>query len=251
MRQRGWLRTSNPTLREGFFEQEAASANPMTLTGAIGKTFTLIGLVLVTAVIGWMFPSMPMLFGSLVGGFVLALVTCFKREWSPVTAPLYALVEGLFVGVVSWVATESLAKTAYANAVPIAVMGTLFTFVVMLSLYATRIVRVTETLRGVIIGATAAVMVTYLFSWVASIFWPNVWNLPIYQSGWAGIGFSIVVIAIAAMNLLLDFDFIEKGVQNRIPKYMEWFAGFGLLVTLVWIYIEILRLLMKLAGSRN
>lgn len=223
----------------------------MTLTGTIGKTFALIGLVLVTAVIGWMFPSIPMLIGSMILGLILAIVTCFKREWAPVTAPLYALVEGIFVGVVSWVATQALAKTAYANAVPIAVMGTLFTFLVMFTLYATRIVKVTETLKGVIVGATAAVAVTYLFSWIASIFWSNVWNLPIYQSGPIGIAFSVIVIAIAAMNLLLDFDFIEKGVQNRVPKYMEWFAGFGLLVTLVWIYIEILRLLMKLAGSRN
>ena len=238
-------------MREEAFEgREFAvpSANPMTLTGTIGKSFILIALTMATAVIGWMNPSYPLLIGSMVGGLVVALVTVFKKEWSPFTAPIYALLEGLFVGVVSAVVTVALAKTAYANAVPIAVMGTLFTFAVMLALYGTRVVRVTDTLRGVIMGATAAVAITYLFSWVASIFWSGVWDMPIYQSGFVGIAFSVIVIAIAAMNLLLDFDLIENGVKNRLPKYMEWFAGFGLLVTLVWLYIEILRLLMKLAN---
>jgi uncharacterized YccA/Bax inhibitor family protein len=245
------FRTSNPTMREEVFEGQGipvASSDPMTLIGTIGKSFVLIVLTMVTAVIGWMNPSMPLLIGSAIGGLILALVTAFKMDWSPFTAPVYALVKGLFVGIVSAVVTVALAKTAYANAVPIAVMGTLLTFAVMLGLYASRVIRVTDTLRGVIMGATAAVFVTYLFSWVASIFWPQVWNLPIYQSGWVGIAFSVIVIVIAAMNLLLDFDLIEKGVQNRLPKYMEWYAGFALLVTLIWLYIEILRLLLKLAN---
>jgi uncharacterized YccA/Bax inhibitor family protein len=247
------FRTSNPTMREEVFEGQGVpieSADPMTLTGTIGKSGILIALTMVTAVIGWMNPSMPLLIGSVVGGLVLAIVTAFKKEWSPVTAPLYALVEGFFVGILSAIVTVALAKTAYANAVPIAVMGTLMTFAVMLGLYASRVIRVTDTLRGVIMGATAAVFVTYLFSWIASIFWSQVWDLPIYQSGWIGITFSVIVIAIAAFNLLLDFDLIENGVKNRLPKYMEWYAGFGLLVTLIWLYIEILRLLMKLANNR-
>jgi uncharacterized YccA/Bax inhibitor family protein len=250
---RNIFRTSNPTMREEIFDGQGVpveSADPMTLTGTIGKAGILIALTMVTAVIGWMNPSMPLLIGSAIGGLVICLVTVFKKEWSPVTAPLYALVEGLFVGVVSGVVAAALAKTAYANAVPIAVMATMLTFAVMLGLYATRIIRVTETLRGVIVGATIAVFVTYAFSWIASIFWSQVWNLPIYQSGWAGITFSVVVIAIAAMNLLLDFDLIENGVKHRLPKYMEWYAGFGLLVTLIWLYIEILKLILKLANNR-
>jgi uncharacterized YccA/Bax inhibitor family protein len=246
------FRTSNPTMREGVFDaQEQASANPMTLTGTIGKSFILIVLTMVTAVVGWVNPSMPLLYGSMIGGLVVALATAFKPNWSPFTAPLYALIEGLFVGVVSSVVTVMLAKTAFANAVPLAVMGTMVTFAIMLGLYATRIVRVTETLRGVIVGATIAVMATYALSWLASIFWSGVWDMPIYGSGWAGIAFSVVVIAIAAMNLLLDFDLVERGVKNRLPKYMEWYAGFALLVTLVWLYLEILRLIMKIAGGRN
>ena len=245
------FRTSNPTMREEVFEGQGltvASADPMTLTGTIGKSFVLIALTLVTAVIGWMNPSYPLLIGSMVAGLVIAIVTAFKKEWSPFTAPLYALVEGLLVGVLSGVVTVMLAKTAYASAVPIAVAGTLVTFVVMLTLYSTRVIRVTETFKGVIMGATAAVFLTYALSWIASIFWSGVWDIPIYGSGWVGIGFSVLVIGIAAMNFLLDFDLIEKGVQNKLPKYMEWYAGFALLVTLIWLYIEILRLLLKLAN---
>jgi uncharacterized YccA/Bax inhibitor family protein len=233
---------------EAFQGYTAVGGGVMTLTGTIGKSFILLALLLATAVIGWMNPSMPLLIGSAIGGIVIALVTVFKKEWSPFTAPAYALVEGLFVGSLSAIVTLALAKTSYGNAVPLAVLGTMLTFGVMLALYATRVIRVTETFRTVVIGATIAVFITYAASWLLSIFWSGVWDMPIYGSGWAGILFSVLVIGIAALNLALDFDLIENGVGAKAPKFMEWYAGFGLLVTLVWIYLEILRLIMKLAN---
>jgi uncharacterized YccA/Bax inhibitor family protein len=245
----GIFRTSNPTMREEAFQgYTAVGGGVMTLTGTIGKSFILLALLLATAVIGWMNPSLPLLIGSAIGGIVIALVTVFKKEWAPFTAPAYALVEGLFVGSLSAIVTLALAKTSYGNAVPLAVLGTMLTFGVMLTLYATRVIRVTETFRTVVVGATIAVLITYAASWLLSIVWPGVWDMPIYGSGWAGIAFSVLVIGIAALNLALDFDLIETGVGVKAPKFMEWYAGFALLVTLVWIYIEILRLITKLAN---
>lgn len=242
------FRTTNPTMKAEVFENETLThGEPMTLSGTIGKAGMLLVLLMMGASVGWVMPNIIAFFVCLAVGFLLALAVTFKKEWSPVAAPVYALVEGYFVGTLSVIVTAMLEKTAYGNAVPLAIFGTMITFAVMLGLYVTRIIRVTETLKSVIIGATAAVFITYLGSWIMSMFLPKVWELPIYGNGWIGIGFSVFVIALAAFNLLLDFDLIEKGVENRAPKYMEWYAGFGLLVTLVWLYIEILRLIMKLA----
>lgn len=242
------FRTSNPTMKEEVFQNETlTSGEPMTMSGAIGKTGILLVLLLMTACIGWVMPNMTAFFVTMAAALVLAIVMWFKHEWAPVIAPAYALIKGYFVGAFSFIVAAMLADTSYGNAVPLAIFGTMITFAIMLALYAGRVVRVTETLKSVIIGATLAVMITYGASWVMSIFFPNVWNLPIYGNGWIGIGFSVFVIALAAFNLLLDFDLIETGVNSRAPKYMEWYAGFGLLVTLIWLYIEILRLIMKLA----
>ncbi|MBL8060208.1 MAG: Bax inhibitor-1/YccA family protein [Chthonomonas sp.] len=250
--ERSMFRTSNPAMNEGVFEHPVMeSADPMTLAGTIQKTGFLLLMLLATAGAGWMFPSYAGLIGGVIVAIILGFVIGFKAHLAPVLAPAYALVEGYVVGVISFIAASSLAKTAYAGAVPIAVAGTMVTLAVMLTLYATRIIRVTETMRSVIIGLTAAVALLYLFSFVVGLFAPAfVSAFPIYQSGLIGIVFSVIVIGIAAFNFLLDFDLIERGVGNRAPKYMEWYAGFGLLVTMVWLYIEILRLLMKLANNR-
>lgn len=242
------FRTTNPTMKEEVFTGQAIeSGPPMTMAGAIGKSSILLVLLLITAPIGWVFASMPLLIGSAIGGLVLALAIGFKPNWAPIAAPIYALIEGLFVGSMSFVFSTMLVETAFPNAVPLAVMGTIVTFGVMLGLYATRIIKVTQQLKSIIIGATAAIMITYFASWVLSIFFADIWNMPIYGSSWIGIAFSVLVIGIAAFNLLLDFDLIETGVNSRAPQYMEWYAGFALLVTLIWLYIEILRLISKIA----
>ena len=250
--ERNMFRTSNPAMNEGVFEHPAMeSADPMTLNGTIQKTGLLLLLLLPTAVMGWMFPSYVGMIGSFVGALILGLVIGFKPETAPVLSPIYAIVKGYMVGAISLIASVALAKTQYAAAVPIAVAGTIVTLGVMLTLYSTRVIRVTETMRSVIIGLTAAVALLYLFSFVIGLFSPAfVASFPIYRSGPIGIAFSVIVIGIAAFNFLLDFDLIERGVENRAPKYMEWYGGFGLLVTMVWLYIEILRLLMKLGSNR-
>ena len=246
------FRTSNPAMNESVFGHPVMeSADPMTLTGTIRKTGLLLVMLLATATLGWMFPSYGGLIGAVLVAIVLGFVIGFKAHLAPILAPVYALVEGYVVGVISVVTAKSLATTAYAGAVPIAVAGPLITLGVMLTLYATRVIRVTEKMRSVIIGLTAAVVLLYLFSFVVGLFAPAfVSAFPIYSSGPVGIAFSVIVIGIAAFNFLLDFDLIERGVGNRAPKYMEWYAGFGLLVTMVWLYIEILRLLAKLANNR-
>lgn len=239
-------------MNESVFEHPVMeSTDPMTLSGTIQKTGLLLVMLLATAAMGWMFPSYGGLIGGVLVTIVLGFVIGFKAHLAPVLAPIYALIEGYVVGVISIMTATSLARTAYAGAVPIAVAGTMITLGVMLTLYATRIIRVTETMRSVIIGLTAAVVLLYLFSFVVGLFAPAfVSAFPIYSSGPVGIAFSVIVIGIAAFNFLLDFDLIERGVGNRAPKYMEWYAGFGLLVTMVWLYIEILRLLAKLANNR-
>lgn len=240
------FRTSNPTMKEKFFTRDAAYSGPtMTLRGTIGKSFLLFAILLVSAVVGWQIANPVVIIGTAILGLILAIVVSFKREWSPVLAPIYAIVEGVFVGGVSSWYTVAFAKN-YPTIVPMAVLGTLGVFGIMLTLYGTRIIKVTETFKMVVIGATLAIGVTYLISWGLSLFIPGVWNMPIYGSGLIGIAFSVIVIIIAALNFALDFNLIEEGVQSGAPKYIEWFAGFALLVTLVWLYLEVLRLLSKL-----
>ncbi|MBS1714453.1 MAG: Bax inhibitor-1/YccA family protein [Armatimonadetes bacterium] len=244
------FRTQNPTLKSRIFE-EASGSGVMTLGGTMVKTGLLLLLLIVGAVVGWMSQSIVLLIAGVVGGLILAVMTSFKREWSPVTAPLYAVVEGLAVGTISVVYNANMAKTQYAGAVPLAILGTFVVLGVMLALYATRIIKVTQTFMAVVAGATLAIGITYLFTWIGGMFFKGLFSLPIYQSGPIGIGFSAFVIVLAALNLAMDFQVVESGVQSRAPKYMEWYAGFGLLVTLVWLYLEILRLMSKLAGSRR
>lgn len=186
----------------------------------------------VTAMPGWLLPV-------LLVGFVIAMVTIFKPKVSPYTAPLYAAVEGLVLGAIS-----HLYEARYEGIVLQAVMLTGGVFVIMLGLYSKRIIKVDDRLRKGIFAATGAVMVVYLISMVMRLFGAEI---PfIHEASPIGILFSLVVVGIASANLLLDFDLIEKGVENGAPKWMEWYAAFGLLVTLVWLYLELLRLLSKL-----
>jgi uncharacterized YccA/Bax inhibitor family protein len=244
------FRSNNPTLKEKVFRSQSQAGlaqGEMTLNGTVGKTGILLLLLIATATIGWASANPVLAIGGLLLGFGLAMVICFNPSFAPVGAPIYALLEGLAVGAISRWYNESYAKGQYTGMVPIAVMGTLFTLGVMLALYRSRVIRVTETFRMVIIGATAAIAVTYLATILLSLFGASVWNMPIYQASPIGIAFSAFVIVIAALNLCLDFNTIEAGIEARAPKYMEWYAGFGLLVTLVWLYLEILRLLSKLS----
>ncbi len=243
---------SNPVMREGYFDGEYGGANvaPMTLEGTVKKIGILFALVLGSAIVGWVIPNQAAMIACWIATIVLSLIICFKPTTAPMLAPFHALTMGYGVGVLSLVTTELMKGTKMEGlGVPVAVGGTLVTFGVMLFLYAKRILRLNETWKNVIMGVTAAIMITYLFVGVASFAFPKwVGGLAIFGNGPIGIGFSIFVIGLAAFNYLLDFDMIDKGIENRAPKHMEWYGAFALVFTTIWLYLEILRLMRKLSS---
>lgn len=244
------FRMNNPTMQDRIFQGQAESvesSEAMTLNGTIGKTAILLALLVATAAVGWSVASPALALVGIVAGFGLALAISFKPTFAPIGAPIYALLKGLAVGAISKWYAVAYAASKYSGIVPLAVLGTLATLGVMLLLYRTRVIRVTQTFAMVVAGATIAIAITYLGTLVLGLFGANVGNLPIFGAGPIGIGFSVFVIVLAALNLALDFHVIETGVESGAPKHMEWYAGFGLLVTLVWLYLEMLRLLSKLA----
>jgi uncharacterized YccA/Bax inhibitor family protein len=180
---------------------------------------------------------------GLIGGFICAMVTIFKKEWSAVTAPIYALLEGLFLGGVS-----ALLDLRYPGIAMQAVGLTFGTLFVLLLAYRSGLIHVTQKFRLGVVAATGGIMVFYLLQMLLGFFGMRFTS--INGAGPIGIGFSLIVVGVAALNLVLDFDFIEQGVQAGAPKYMEWYGAFGIMVTLVWLYLEILRLLSKMR-SRN
>ncbi len=245
------IKTSNPALSENVFrDQPLSREGAMTLDGTVNKTAILLLCAVATAAYAWhVFMQnrsgvsvMPLLWGGLIGGFIFALITIFKNEWAPVTAPIYSLLEGLVLG--------SLSAVFELRFPGIAMQSVAMTFgvlLVMLFAYRSHLIPVTQKLRLGIIAATGAIALFYIAEIVLSFF--GIQFASINGSGPIGIGFSIVVVAIAALNLVLDFDFIESGVQAGAPKYMEWYGAFGLMVTLVWLYLEILRLLSKIRSN--
>jgi uncharacterized YccA/Bax inhibitor family protein len=253
------LKTSNPALGENTFRGMtgggygglADAADRMSLNGTVNKTGILLVCALATAAFTWhtflqsrdMAEVAPLMIGGLLGGFVFAMITVFKKEWAPVTAPIYALLEGLALGGIS--AAFDLRYPGIAIQAVGLTFGTLF---VLLIAYRSGLIPVTQKLRMGIVAATGGIMVFYLVQMLLGFF--GIQFVSINGSGFIGIAFSLFVCAIAALNLVLDFDFIEKGVQFGAPKYMEWYGAFGIIVTLVWLYLEILRLLSKLR-SRN
>jgi len=220
----------------------------MTVSGTASASMVLFALLLVSAAVGWIavaepqpgvlsFP--PMAFVGAIVGFIAVLVTMFKPMTSHILGPVYAVGQGLFV-----VALSKIFDATYSGIVLQAVGTTLAVFGVMLFLYRTRVIRVTDKFRRIVIGATLGVMAFYLVSFVISLFGAN---LSFFTGSNAiGILFSLFVAGLAAFNLALDFDFIEQGERMALPRRMEWFAALGLLVTLVWLYLEVLRLLAKL-----
>jgi uncharacterized YccA/Bax inhibitor family protein len=215
----------------------------MTLAGTINKTLVLFLLLTASAMVVWWMafnglnPMLPTIGGAIVG-LVLVLIASFKPQYSPILAPGYALFEGLFIGGVS-----AVFEAKYPGIVMQAVGATFVTFAVCLGLYKFQIVKVTEQFKSVVVAATLAIATYYIISWLFSMFTSFV---PVhYGNSMMSIGISVFVIVVAALNLFLDFDRMEKGVEQKMPKFMEWFAAMGLIITLVWLYIEFLRLLSK------
>lgn len=240
-------KSGNPALKRSALDRIAALEKTETATvgGTVTKVVILLALVLVGAFTGWRIAASMsgsgamILLGSMVGALVFALITIFAPKASPFTAPAYALLEGVLMGAISHVF-----NAAYSGIVVQAILLTLTVFLSTLVLYTSGMVRVTEKMRAIIFIGTAAIGLYYLVAIVAGLFGASV---PlIYSSGPWGIIFSVVVVFIAAMNLLLDFDFIERTANSKMPKVFEWYGAFSLMVTLIWLYLEILRLLSKM-----
>jgi len=235
-------RSSNPVLKNDIFTKAGTvdPAQAMTIQGTVNKSLFLLGLVLLTAVWSWANPAklFPLMWPLSIGGFVVALVTVFKKEWSAVTAPVYAMIEGFILGGLSVIMEK-----AYPGIVIQAVGLTFGTLFCLLMAYKSGLIKATENFKLGVVAATGAVALVYIVDMVMGFFGHRI--PMIHESGLMGIIFSAVVVVIAALNLVLDFDFIEKGAQANAPRYMEWYGAFGLMVTLIWLYLEILRLLAK------
>lgn len=236
------MKSGNPALNEKTFAANEIGADPMTLGGTVNRAFMLLALVVISAVWVWGRVDQPALAAYImtgcIGGFVVALITIFNMRAAPVTAPIYAVLEGLAIGGVS-----ALYETKYPGIVLQAVGLTFGTLFCMLVAYKIGLIRATENFKLGVTAATGAIALLYLVDLVLMFFGKPISF--IHEGGLYGILFSVVVVGIAALNLVMDFDFIESGVQSGSPKYMEWYAAFGLLVTLVWLYLEILRLQAK------
>jgi len=243
------LRSSNPALSNNIFQSlPVTTTDKMTLQGTVNKTGLLLLFILFTATFTWQQYTLGasttgwMALGG-IGGFIAALITVFKKHLAPITAPIYALCEGLFLGSIS-----ALFEARYPGIVIQAVFLTFGTLFSLLAAYRSGLINVTENFKLGVTAATGGIFVFYMLSFVLGFF--GIQFSPIYGGGLIGIGFSLVVVVIAALNLVMDFDFIETGVEQGAPKYMEWYGAFGLTVTLVWLYIEMLRLLSKLRDRR-
>jgi len=247
-----FFKSGNPALTEKNFEKTIHTLDDsgvMTEKGTLNKFGLLMILVLGSASFTWKAAAdgvniMPWIIGSAIGGIVIVLILAFKPQLASFLAPLYALVQGVFVGGISAYYNDAFSQIA-PNIVMQAVGITFGVVIAMFGLYRFGVIKATQKFKAIIFTATAGIAVFYLLAFVLRFF--NIEMPLIHSSGTWGIVFSLVVVAVAALNLILDFDMIEQGSAMGAPKYMEWYGAFGLLVTIVWLYIEILRLLSKFA----
>ncbi len=242
---------SNPLFNNNVAEQaRVLEGEPMTINGAVNKTFILLACVVIAAFYTWFLAfsgytdkAQMLTFGGAIAGFIIAMVICFTRKAMHILAPLYAVCEGFFVGGISAVYAAQ-----YAGIVMQAVLCTFAALFSMLALYRFGVIRCTDKFRAVVFTATLSVALVYLIQIIASFFGRGIPQ--IFTASPIGIGFSVIVVAIAALNLIIDFDFIERGSQNFFEKKYEWYGAFGLMVSLIWLYLEVLRLIAKL-NDRN
>jgi len=252
------FKSSNPTVTEKVFKNSLgtadASAGTMTIGGSIGKFGFLLLMVMGGAFYTWnllgkgqMSLLNTMMMVGIFGGLITAMIVIFKPQLAKYVAPLYALLEGFALGGIS-VMVQSAFAEAYPGIVLQAVGLTFAVALGMLALYAFRVIRATQKFRSIIFSATLGIMIFYVITWILGLFHVNVAFM--YDSSLLGIGISIFIVAIAALNLILDFDMIERGAEMGAPKYMEWYGAFGLMITMVWLYLEILKLLSRFAGRK-
>ena len=245
-------RSGNPAFRSKAFTERSSdfsTSEVMTLSGTVNKTGFYLLLCFMTAAWTWnqLYTGADVgiyLWGGLGGGFIAALVTIFKPTLAPYSAPIYALLEGFMIGGIS-----AIFESMYPGIVIQAVGLTFGTLAALLMAYKTGLIKPTENFRLMIVSATAGIALLYIVNIAMMVFGSGEGIGFIHSSGTFGIIFSLAVVAIAALNLVLDFDFIEQGSENGLPKHMEWFGAFSLMVTLVWLYLEILRLIAKLRSN--
>ena len=233
-------RSGNPVFGDKFNQSQGfVGSERMTLDGTVNKTGVLLGLCFFGAIISWNIPNPLLIVGGALIGFALAMYTSFVPRNAGITAPIYAFLKGLFLGGISLVL-----EMQYPGIAIQAVGLTFGTLASLLFFYKSGLIKPTENYRLMIFSATFGIMILYLVNFVMNFFGAGIGF--IHSNGIFGIGFSLFVVGVAALNLVLDFDFIEQGAENSLPKYMEWYGAFSLMVTLIWLYLEILRLLAKL-----
>lgn len=242
------MKSGNPALSKKTFENlSSKTAEVMTLEGTVNKTAISLAILLCAAYYSYSNAAMGYILVGGGGGFIVAIVTVLKKEWSPITVPIYAVLEGLTLGGIS----KMYAEAFEPGLVPQAISLTVGVLCALLFAYKTKIIKATENFKLGVFAATAGIVVVYIISLLMSLFGNS--GLAVMDptnASMLSIGFSLFVVFIASLNLVMDFDFIEQGAEHGAPKYMEWYGAFGLLVTLIWLYLEILKLLAKLNSRK-
>tara|TARA_Y100001980_G_C14533040_1_gene309235 strand:+ start:366 stop:1103 length:738 start_codon:yes stop_codon:yes gene_type:complete len=239
------LRSGNPVLSKSTFLNTDSLSEKMTINGTVNKTAISLLLLVGTGYLTFTNLNPAILIFCGIGGFIIAIVTVFKKEWAPITVPIYAILEGGLLGGVSY-----MYNSLYDGIVTNAIFLTVGILLSLLTAYRSGYIKPTENFKLGIFAATGGIAIVYLINFVMSFFGSSMGIMQIDNASPMSIGFSVIVVIIAALNLVLDFDFIEEGAEKGAPKYMEWYGAFGLLVTLIWLYLEILRLLAKLNSRR-
>ena len=250
------FQSENPTLSQKIFNRSITQedAGTMTVRGTISKFGFLLFMVLSAASYTWYLyynnqpqTMMTLMWIGIIGGLISVLAICFKPTLAPYLSPAYGILEGFFLGAISAILNDAF-KEKYPGLVMQAVGLTFGVAIAMFLLYNFRIIKATERFKSTIFAATAGIAIFYILTMVLRLFGVNIPFM--YDSSLLGIGLSLFIVAIAALNLIIDFDMIEKGADMGAPKFMEWYGAFGLLVTMVWLYVEILKLLSRFAGRK-
>ena len=239
------LRSGNPVLTKKTFNNVSSSSSQMTIEGTVNKTALSLFLLVGTGYLTFNPINPAIIFTCGIGGFIVAIITVFKKQWAPITVPIYAILEGALLGGISF-----MYNSLYDGIVTNAIFLTVGILLAHLTAYRSGIIKPTENFKLGIFAATGGIALVYFVNFIMGFFGSSMGIMQIDNASPLSIGFSIVVVIIAALNLVLDFDFIEEGAESGAPKYMEWYGAFGLLVTLIWLYLEILRLLAKLNSRR-
>ena len=239
------LRSGNPVLTKKTFNNVSSSSSQMTIEGTVNKTALSLFLLVGTGYLTFNPINPAIIFTCGIGGFIVAIITVFKKQWAPITVPIYAILEGALLGGISF-----MYNSLYDGIVTNAIFLTVGILLALLTAYRSGIIKPTENFKLGIFAATGGIALVYFVNFIMGFFGSSMGIMQIDNASPLSIGFSIVVVIIAALNLVLDFDFIEEGAENGATKYIEWYGAFGLLVTLIWLYLEILRLLAKLNSRR-